>query len=264
MYKTLLNKKREHLPIKSQEKRSNNYNKTRIMKKILTILTLCIASVITNQINATTPTRTFGEGEASGEYVITEADFGSSSLMSLYFDFTLTPEVSTINFYIEGAEWAFWEDANNQQAPDITNFGGNYTLPVVNGRARMIVSGKTDMRISWGLTSFDNLAIGSNFLYDYKLVVNGTIGAKEIKITDPLTADFVFAEDYQLKPLSEVENYIKENSHLPDIPSAKNMEENGIGVAQMNQLLLQKIEELTLHIIKQQKQIDELMKKRTP
>ncbi|WP_461639629.1 hypothetical protein [Labilibaculum euxinus] len=81
-----------------------------------------------------------------------------------------------------------------------------------------------------------------------KLDVAGTIRAAEIKV-EAQTADFVFEEDYQLKSLEEVEQFVQTNKHLPDIPSAKEMKEDGVGLAEMNKLLLQKIEELTLYVI---------------
>ncbi len=66
------------------------------------------------------------------------------------------------------------------------------------------------------------------------------------------TADFVFEEDYNLKDLSEVETYIKEHKHLPEIPSASEMEASGVNLAELNKLLLQKVEELTLYAIQQE------------
>jgi hypothetical protein len=88
-------------------------------------------------------------------------------------------------------------------------------------------------------------------LFASDLDVNGTIKATEIKV-EAKTADFVFEEDYQLKSLEEVEQFVQENKHLPDVPSAKQMEEDGVGLAEMNKLLLQKVEELTLYSIEQQ------------
>jgi len=73
--------------------------------------------------------------------------------------------------------------------------------------------------------------------------------------------DYVFEQDYQLPELSETEKYIKENKHLPEIPSAKEIEKNGMDIAEMNILLLKKVEELTLHAIDQDKRIKELEKK---
>lgn len=73
-------------------------------------------------------------------------------------------------------------------------------------------------------------------------------------------ADFVFSPDYQLKPLSEVEAFVKENKHLPEIPSEKQMVENGLNVNEMQIKLLLKIEELTLYVIEQNKQNKDLQK----
>ncbi|MCT4638064.1 MAG: lamin tail domain-containing protein [Bacteroidales bacterium] len=84
----------------------------------------------------------------------------------------------------------------------------------------------------------------------YTLSVRGKIGADEIIVEDVNQwADYVFAEDYILKPLSEVESFITENNHLPDVPSEQEIKENGINVAEMNAKLLLKIEELTLYVI---------------
>ncbi|MEN7547532.1 tail fiber protein [Rapidithrix thailandica] len=101
-----------------------------------------------------------------------------------------------------------------------------------------------------------------------KLSVNGTIWAKEVKVSLADAADWVFEEDYYLRPLSEVESFIKENKHLPEMPSAEEFRKNDLNVAEMDNKLLQKVEELTLYIIEQnkkleaqQKEIEELKKK---
>jgi len=101
------------------------------------------------------------------------------------------------------------------------------------------------------LTGMGNLGLGIT-KPAYKLDVAGTIRATEIKVESTGGADFVFEEDYQLRSLEEVEQFVEENNHLPDIPSAKQMEEEGVGLAQMNKLLLQKVEELTLYAISQE------------
>jgi len=84
-------------------------------------------------------------------------------------------------------------------------------------------------------------------------VLNGKFEAKEIKVTESPTADFVFEEDYTLPTLQEVERHIKEKKHLPEIASAKEMEKKGVNVGEFQIQLLQKIEELTLYIIEQNK-----------
>lgn len=73
-------------------------------------------------------------------------------------------------------------------------------------------------------------------------------------------ADYVFANDYKVPNLYEVEAYYKANKHLPEIPSEKEIIENGIDVADMNKLLLKKIEEMTILMVQQQKDIDALKK----
>jgi uncharacterized coiled-coil protein SlyX len=102
-----------------------------------------------------------------------------------------------------------------------------------------------------------NVGIGA--VPDAKLTVNGQIHTKEVRIDvqSPMTVpDYVFANDYKLKTLSEVDQYVKANSHLPEIPSATAMAQNGMLVSEMNLSLLKKIEELTLYAIEQQKKLD--------
>jgi len=94
----------------------------------------------------------------------------------------------------------------------------------------------------------------------YELDVKGTIHAKEVKVDLNFPADYVFKFDYKLMTLQELEQYIKVYSHLPEIPSAAEIKENGLNMGDMQNKLLQKIEELTLYTIEEQKQIDELKK----
>jgi len=105
-----------------------------------------------------------------------------------------------------------------------------------------------------------NVGIGTT-TPDSRLTVAGNIHAREVKVTlnaGVVVPDYVFANDYKLKPLQEVEDYIKQNSHLPEIPSAKEIEKNGLMLAEMNMNLLKKIEELTLYMIEQNKEVKEL------
>jgi hypothetical protein len=86
-----------------------------------------------------------------------------------------------------------------------------------------------------------------------KLTVAGDINSREVKVTVNAGADFVFEKDYNLPSLDSVNKYLKENKHLPEIASAKEMQANGINLSEMNIKLLQKIEELTLYVIEQEK-----------
>ena len=93
-----------------------------------------------------------------------------------------------------------------------------------------------------------------------RLAVNGDIHAKEVKVDLVGWPDYVFKSDYELPSLKEVEDHIKEKGHLQDIPSALEVAENGIRLGEMDAKLLQKIEELMLYTINQQKEIQKLIK----
>ncbi len=95
----------------------------------------------------------------------------------------------------------------------------------------------------------------------YNLFVKGGIKTEKIKVeiaAENGWADYVFKKDYKLMPLKEVENYINTNGHLPEVPSTEEAIQNGIELKEMNILLLKKVEELTLHLIEQNKRIEEL------
>lgn len=89
-------------------------------------------------------------------------------------------------------------------------------------------------------------------------LLNGKFEAKEVKVTLTPTADFVFDEHYKLPSLDEVEKHIKEKKHLPEIASATQMEKEGVNIGEFQIKLLQKIEELTLYTIEQNKQLKKL------
>ena len=91
-----------------------------------------------------------------------------------------------------------------------------------------------------------------------ELAVDGTITAREIEVTQEGWPDYVFDEDYPLLSLAEVEASIRANKHLPGVPSADDVLENGVAVGAMQSLLLQKIEELTLYMIELEKDNQEL------
>ncbi len=91
-----------------------------------------------------------------------------------------------------------------------------------------------------------------------KLAVNGKIQATEVEIKAGPCSDYVFEKDYKLMNLCTLENYIKENKHLPEVPSAKEFEENGYNIGEMDDVLLRKIEEITLYLIQQEKELKEV------
>lgn len=101
-----------------------------------------------------------------------------------------------------------------------------------------------------------NIGIGTNSP-DYKLDVRGILRAQEIVVNLNEGADFVFNDSYKLKPIQEVYEFVKENKHLPDIPSATEMVKDGVNMGEFQLKLLQKVEELTLYMAEQDKVIKE-------
>ncbi|MCR9252371.1 MAG: hypothetical protein NXI20_18245 [bacterium] len=101
-----------------------------------------------------------------------------------------------------------------------------------------------------------NVGIGTTDTFGHKLAVNGSIGCKEVKVeTTSAWPDYVFEDGYDLISLEAIESFINENGHLPNIPSAAEVEENkGIELGEMNAKLLEKIEELTLYMIELKKE----------
>lgn len=103
-----------------------------------------------------------------------------------------------------------------------------------------------------------NIGIGNVALTDYKLGVDGKLRAREVRVDIDQWADYVFHNNYLLPTLDEVKTHIKEKGHLINVPSAEEIEANGIELGEMNKLLLEKIEELTLYILQQDDKIEKL------
>jgi hypothetical protein len=111
-------------------------------------------------------------------------------------------------------------------------------------------------RLAMKINREGNVGIGTSSPGTNKLAVNGTVRAKEVVVETTGWSDYVFAKDYDLKPLSEVERQINQEGHLPGIPSAAEVSEKGIGLGEMQARLLAKIEELTLHQIALEKRVN--------
>ncbi|MBW0177577.1 hypothetical protein [Sediminibacterium sp.] len=124
--------------------------------------------------------------------------------------------------------------------------------------------GNYDLRSAMTINHLGHIGIGSETPSE-KLSVNGNVRAKKLIVSQTGWPDYVFDSSYSLRSLLEVETFIAKNKHLPDMPSAKEVEEKGISVGDNQALLLKKIEEMTLYLIelkkeneKQQKEIEKL------
>jgi hypothetical protein len=157
-----------------------------------------------------------------------------------------TGENSGLSFEVGGAfrGWLYYNDAISQLTINADGVGGGY-------RNDLVI--KSDGRVCVGTST---AATG------YQLSVAGKMACTEVLVESTVNwPDYVFAEDYNLMSLQELEQSIKQNNHLPGIPSAKEVGENGVLLGDMQKKLLEKIEQLTLYTIEQDKQISELQKK---
>ena len=151
-------------------------------------------------------------------------------------------------------------DKNSQNG---TASGSDYVYLAQEGTQAVLTSASgTPLNLGSGATSVSiapsgNVGIGTTNP-THKLAVNGTIKAKEVIVETTGWSDYVFADDYTLQPLAQVETHIKEHKHLPGIPSAASVATNGVNVGDMQAALLAKVEELTLHLIAQEKELARL------
>jgi|GEM_PF-2176279 len=190
------------------------------------------------------------------------------------YTYTFTPTVNNAGSCTTSYLWDF---GDGQTSPDATsshvfNTTGTYlvslTLSYKCGECdstAVVVQDTVEVSNTSICTAiycdgYGNVGIGTMRTQGFRLSVDGKIRASEIIKVYPQGqwSDFVFEDKYRLRPLSEVESFIKKNGHLPDIPSAKEVEKEGVELGSMDAKLLQKIEELTLYMIESKKKTDEL------
>jgi trimeric autotransporter adhesin len=160
--------------------------------------------------------------------------------------------------------------SNSSFSMGISQFGANfYSSKGSAGTARPILfytDGGTGLTERLKINTNGTVGIGlpPSYPAGYNLYVTEGILTEKVKVairTSTAWSDFVFDANYKLMSLQELDNYIKKNKHLPNIPTAEEVVKDGIDVATMDAKLLQKIEELTLHIIELEKRIHQLEKR---
>jgi len=132
-------------------------------------------------------------------------------------------------------------------------------------------SSETNTPLIYGDFLTDQVGIGTSYIptdpdtnTPYTLAVNGKAIAEEVQVMTRTTwPDYVFTEDYELMPLTELEEEIETLGHLPGVPSASEVEENGHALGKMDAILLEKVEELTLHLIELNKEVSTLRTENT-
>jgi hypothetical protein len=147
--------------------------------------------------------------------------------------------------------WSFRTDTWSGYQGDLVlyaNDNSTYTSPI-------IIQTDGDVALATGAGSGRNGNVGIGTINpDSKLTVKGVIHAEEVKVDLSVPGpDYVFEADYSLTSLEDTKVYIEQNKHLPGIPSSDEMQQNGVNLLEMNMKLLEKVEELTLHLIEQQR-----------
>ncbi|MEO9851595.1 MAG: hypothetical protein ABJH72_00330 [Reichenbachiella sp.] len=227
------------------------------MKKIrITIFLLAAGwSSARSQTNTFPSTGNVGIGTSSPSHNLHIQGVGGEGVLRLSTDNTsyLTSQTVITGILANSArQWNSNYSATNIEETSAIKFGyyAHVHGQVYNASIRFYTqengSGSTIERMS---IVGENVGIGTDSPKS-KLAVNGQIRATEVKVlADISVPDYVFAADYKLRTLKETKEYISENKHLPEIPSATEIGENGIDLGDMNMRLLKKIEELTLYQI---------------
>lgn len=148
----------------------------------------------------------------------------------------------------------------------VRNNGAGAHLYLQNGGGNVYIGDATNFNSAHRLGVDGNTVITGNVRIGntvgpsgYKLAVDGKVICTELLVRlVPNWPDYVFSNNHKLPGIDEVENFIKKNHHLPGIPSAKELETNGLNIGEMQKLQMEKIEELTLYIIELKKEIEKL------
>lgn len=183
--------------------------------------------------------------------IITASPVGPNYVSGTTVTLTATPNT--------GYQISSWGGAlSGNISPTTLVMNGNKTVsatftPTTSGSGPWQVNGNniayTTGKVSIGTTIANSASA---------LTVNGKILSTEVEVVSSITSDFVFEPEYELMPLTELEIFLKKNKHLPGIPSALEFKNKGQNLGDMQDLLLRKVEELTLYILKQDKMIKEL------
>jgi hypothetical protein len=172
---------------------------------------------------------------------------------------TNAPAVELIsrNTEAEGSDNAYWDfyaeptnaSFNIRDRKGAGSTGGVNMLSIAQGTGNIGIIG--------------NVGIGTTNINDnnYKLFVEKGIRTRKVKVDQDNWPDYVFSNSYKLSSLLDVEKFIKENKHLPDVPSAEKVEKEGVDIGSTQAILLRKIEELTLYLIEQDKKNQKLQQR---
>ena len=185
------------------------------------------------------------KNETTGAVIVNDSYLGGRSYFAL--------DGNSANGLASGGDYLLLDKFTSGSA-QLNNSGGELKLATQNAFDVSIITNNTVNTTfkSNGLVSIGtNIAVPSN----YKLAVGGDVIAERVVVKLQIAwPDYVFKKNYGLRPLSEVEAFVNQNNHLPDVPSSTEVADKGIDVGAMNAKLLQKVEELTLYLIEMKKE----------
>jgi hypothetical protein len=191
-----------------------------------------------------------GTATATAKFTVagqTVINNGTSNALNITGKFVVSKSGEAIHIGGTDAAINFFNGA--QQRGYLWNTGNDMQLGTSIGSGRLLLNA-AQVRIG-GVTEAAT---------DYKVAVAGKVICEElrVKLQSSGWPDYVFSNSYKLPTLEEVEKFIGEHKHLPNIPSAAEVEKDGIAVGDMQKRLMEKVEELTLYVIELKKQLDEL------
>jgi Leucine-rich repeat (LRR) protein len=207
-------------------------------------------------VTCTTPTLDFQSDELDGTHTFTPSITGENCTATYTWDFgdgTTSSE--------QAPQHAYTSTGTFTVTLNVSSTCGTCPVTELTQQHNVTIAGSS-LCASIFCDGAGGVGIGTQKTEGFRLSVNGKIRASDIIKVYPQTqwSDFVFDKGYKLRPLKEVESFIKTNGHLPEIPSAKEVAKEGIDLGAMDAKLLQKVEELTLYVIELKKE-NELMKK---